>query len=438
MQKRLSMKVIIIILALAAAVAASVFAILHFTKGTETFRSIQIYELEGKADIEREGSGSIKAAENLYLQSGDRVSTAAESFMRLKLDEDKYIMAEENSVFSIEAEGSDEDSKTKIILEEGAITNEIQNKLSSDSLYEVNTPNSVMAVRGTIFRMEMTEGEDDMLYTKLTVLEGTVSTRLYQPDGSLGEEVLTEAGKETIIRSDGEEAVFDEISRDTVFEELPLQALQVVQGLADEGADMRGISRTELKSLMEDRKEEEMKQGGEKEDAEDVQDDASDKEPENGDNGTNVSNASSSSDGTKKPSSSGGGSKKVPQTTKAAQGNENGGAGSKPEADNPSNTGSQGNGSSGNRGNQNQGSQTPGGNPGNDGNQNQSGGSETIEKKTYTVTFMYEGKVFGTQTVENGHRASVPLLMPETAGSWDFDFSKPIEADTVIYWKPQP
>ena len=48
----------------------------------------------------------------------------------------------------------------------------------------------------------------------------------------------------------------------------------------------------------------------------------------------------------------------------------------------------------------------------------------TNQKSEYTVTFLYNGAVFGTQT-----------LMPEAGGSWDYDFSKPVMEDITIEWK---
>lgn len=420
MQKRLSMKVVILIFVLAAAVVGSVFAILHFTKGTKAFRSIQIYELEGSADIKREGGDLVKAVENLYLQSGDRVTTAAGSFMRLKLDDDKYIMAEEKSVFSIEAEGSDEDSKTKIILEEGALTSEIQNKLSADSLYEVNTPNSVMAVRGTIFRTDLSRGDDGMLYTKLTVLEGTVSTRLYLPDGSLGEEVLTQAGHETIVRGEGAEIGYEEISRETVFEELPSQARQVIQKLKAEGNDIAGVPEDEKEDASKDKQENE----AEVSDADAASDDAA---SQNSANDAQTSKKPAESESGKKTTSSdkktnGKGTNTSESNVSSNEGND------QPSGSQADNAGTGQPGSSG--GNQ------PGNNP--------SGGSTggdnpNIDKqKTYTVTFMYKGTVFGTQTVQKNQKATVPKLKPEAAGSWDFNFSQAITKDTAIYWKSQP
>ena len=51
------------------------------------------------------------------------------------------------------------------------------------------------------------------------------------------------------------------------------------------------------------------------------------------------------------------------------------------------------------------------------------------------VTFLYNGAVFGTQTVKAGACAQEPSLMPEAGGSWDYDFSKPVMEDITIEWK---
>lgn len=52
-----------------------------------------------------------------------------------------------------------------------------------------------------------------------------------------------------------------------------------------------------------------------------------------------------------------------------------------------------------------------------------------------TVTFVYHGVVFGTQTVEEGQRITVPKLAPALSGAWDFDFSQPVTRDITIEWK---
>ena len=45
---------------------------------------------------------------------------------------------------------------------------------------------------------------------------------------------------------------------------------------------------------------------------------------------------------------------------------------------------------------------------------------------------MYNGKIFGTQTVEEGQKVTEPLLRPALTGSWEFDFDTPITEEIVI------
>ncbi len=57
---------------------------------------------------------------------------------------------------------------------------------------------------------------------------------------------------------------------------------------------------------------------------------------------------------------------------------------------------------------------------------------EVVEKVTYTVTFTYQGKVFATQTVEEGGKVSKPVLMPASGGTWNVDFDAQIYEDMQI------
>ena len=62
-------------------------------------------------------------------------------------------------------------------------------------------------------------------------------------------------------------------------------------------------------------------------------------------------------------------------------------------------------------------------------------GSKLIIRPGQDAIFMYNGKVFGTQTVKKGDKAIEPSLAPAASGSWQFDFSKPIEENTTIEWE---
>lgn len=267
-----------------AVVAVAVIAVIAFflLKKKDTYRVIKVYEMSGMSKVKRGDVDDLEAYANMLLQSGDTVNVETGT-LTLKLDEDKYVYAEENTEFSIVAAGNSRDSRTAIELTRGAIVNEIQNKLSEDSSYEVNTPNATMSVRGTVFRVEVTYDEDGTCYTRVTVTEGKVATRLKYEDGTIAkDEVPVEKGQEVIIYRNS-------------------QTTDYVSNIPEENTE------------------------------------------------------------------------------------DNSG---KADADN-----------------------------------------------TCTVTFLYKGEVFGTQTVQSGACASIPSLMPEKEGSWDYDFSKPVEQDISIEWK---
>ena len=247
-------------IAIAAAVlvlaAVVITVVVYMTGKNDSYRSILVYEIMGKASIEREGTGKMEAYENLQLQSGDTVTVGTDSGLRLKLDDDKYIMVEQESELTIVADGDSEDSKTSIDLKKGAITNEIQNELSEDSSYEVTTPNSVMAVRGTVFRVAVEYDEDGNSYTRVSTFDGTVASRLIKPDGTIvDEEVTVEAGKEVIIEGTTDDSQYLAEPEDIDFTTLPTQALEALQEIIENGTPLC-ITEEELQELIQTEEEE--------------------------------------------------------------------------------------------------------------------------------------------------------------------------------------
>lgn len=377
--KKISGKWMIILAVFAGLVAIIVFFTIHFRKSENSYRSIQIYELQGSATIEREGVGVIDAIENLYLRSGDRIEVSQDSFLRLKLDDDKYIMVEENSVLSIVAKGTKENSRTSIHLEQGAITNEIQSKLSESSSYEVTTPNSVMAVRGTVFRVEVTLDEKKEVYTKVSTFEGKVDAKVVYSDGRVEEKTVPiEQGKETIIHLNGEETEYEIELKEIDYEALPVQALESLKEVAEHDTTLEGIKKEELDTLIEEKKEESMKATEEKPDEE----------------GTKPSEGATEEPGTEQNSDSF-------LTTEEGR--------TETTEKNTEDTLKK---------------------------ETEESTEEPPEKvKIHTVTFLYQGSIFGTQQVEDGQKVAMPKLAPANAGAWDFDFSSPVKEDITIEWK---
>ena len=296
-------KILIIAIAAAVVIVAVIVMVIVLLSKKDTYRVIKVYDVKGDVYVQRDGVSDLEPYANMLLESGDTVRVENGS-MTLRLDEDKYVYVEENTEFSIVAKGTSADSRTAIELKSGAITNEIQNKLSSESSYEVNTPNSTMAVRGTIFRVEVTYDEAGICYTKVSVLEGEVSTRLVYSDKTISDdEVMVDKGYEVIIYQDGE-------NTDYLTEVLPIDYSKLPAFIREKFEDIIGEYET----------------------------------TENIDN-------------------------------------------------------------------------------------------QDDENAEYTVTFMYNDAVFGTQTIRSGDCASVPSLKPALTGKWDYDFSAPITKDTIINWK---
>ncbi len=391
MQKNKSAKIVIVIIGLAV-LAAGILLTIHFlTKKTDSYRSILIYQLEGKAKIEREGKGTIAAASNLYLESGDKVKLDPNSSMRLKLDDDKYIMVEENSILSIRAEGSDKNSKTSITLEQGAVTNEIQNKLNGDSAYEVNSPNSIMAVRGTIFRAEGYIDDTGKQQTKISTFNGTVAFQPVAPDGTKKEEILVEEGKESVIQStqDGIQYLKNPSAID--FSELPSQTLHFLQDRMKDGSPITGITLDDLQKLIQETDHK----------------DTTGTEP-------------------KTENTEPAGQNDTSKTAPPEQGSLDSSSPDQKPADQPS-TDQQPAGQSSADDSGSSGQKTPAQTP-------SVKTTDSDKTKKYTVTFTYKGKTFGVQTVQGGRTASKPKLNPSPEGKWDFDFSKKIKKNITIKW----
>lgn len=367
----------IIIIGVVIAVVAIIAGIVIFLMNREeSYRVVKIYELDGTATVTREDTGEIEIYPNMVLASGDEV-WLKEGLMTLKLDEDKYVYVEENTRFSLQAKGNAADSETSINLIEGAIVNEIRSPLSEEASYEVHTQNSSMSVRGTTFRVAIYYDEEGTLFTKVSVFDGKVQTQLVYKDGTKADPRMIEVGKETVIFEDDTNTNYLEGITDIKYEELSVRALETLVGLVKEGLSLP-VSVDDLNSMIASAKEK-SKSGAESET------DKKQDEPEQKESEDDSQNPDEDEKEAPEPE---------PSTDDSA---------ASQEGENKS--------------------ETP-----------PAASGTTV---TYTVTFMYNGQTFATQSVSAGGCASQPVLSPEAAGSWDFDFSTAITKNISINWKSQ-
>lgn len=232
-----------------AVVILAVVVILLLNRKEAVYRIIKVFELDGKSTVTRQDIGDLDAYDNMVLESGDQVYVDTGS-LTLKMDEDKYVYAEEKTRFQLEAAGTSENSKTRIRLEEGILTNEIQNKLSDESSYEVNTPNSTMSVRGTIYMVDVYE-ENGIRYTKVSVFEGAVATKLIYADGSVSDqEKLVEKGKEVLIYDDNSGTDYVGEPSDIDYSALPQGVIAFLLEKANAGYDI-GIPAEDLEKYLQ-------------------------------------------------------------------------------------------------------------------------------------------------------------------------------------------
>lgn len=171
-----------------AVLAAAVVLLCVFVFGNkeEAYRVIKVLTAIGHSYITREEIGEIEGYEGMALQSGDTVRVDGNSNLTLIVDEDKVCYVEENSQFKLIAEGTSVSSKTLVSVDYGTLTWDVQNKLAQDASFEIQTPNSTMAIRGTVPQVSV-YSDPNLAYntiSKFTVFEGEVDIVYFDKDGT--------------------------------------------------------------------------------------------------------------------------------------------------------------------------------------------------------------------------------------------------------------
>ncbi len=451
-----------VIIAVVAVVLVAVVALVFFLMNKEeAYRSIQVYKVEGNVDVDRPQVGVLEAYANMMLQTLDIVNVSDNSNLQVKLDEDKYILLEPNTKIRLEAAGNSTDSKTKIYLEQGAIVCNIENKLSANSTYEVSTPNSTMAVRGTTFRVEVTFDEEGNSYTVAAVYEGVVESHLVYPNGELSAEgVNITAGSQAEIKGTADDVEYIITGEDVTYEELEQITLDFLDVLLDKGTEL-SISKEELTSLISNlSKQDDKSTTGDSVKTEETQkpEQTQSKTPENTQadvNGSTTNGTTSVTVGAEESDNTGTNNNKNISDDKGVV--ENQGSTSNKDTSDSTGTSNNENGSnsedlsgntdssdeeSSNEDNQdnedvdkpNKGDTSDDEGASDEEDVSGDGDDEKNELSQYTVTFTYKGNVFATQTVLSGECATTPRLLPSPIGYWDYNFSQPVTGDITLTW----
>ena len=181
-----------------AVVAAVVAAVILLNLG---YRTIAVKALTGSTTVQNGGTDT-QAYVGLHLKSGDDVRVDDTGDLTLAVDQDKYLYAESATHFWIEAAGKLNDTRTKVVLDEGSGLYRIDQKLRDGEYFKVDTPNSTMSVRGTVFRTTIEWDESGYPVTRIEVFEGEVYVERLDEKGMETDDYrIVTAGQCVLVRS---------------------------------------------------------------------------------------------------------------------------------------------------------------------------------------------------------------------------------------------
>ena len=180
-----------------------IFAVVIFARTNASYRDITVFTVAGTVKVERSGK-EIDAIKDMKLKSGDSVEIGdGDSFLRLCIDDDKYLYCDCNTKIILQATGSSENSRTTIFVSEGQIITEVTKKLNGNSSCDLVTPNTTMAIRGTI--IGIVSNRDSSLNKNISnniVFEGSAQIGMYSENGTIA-----------CIANEGEGLIFENIAQ---------------------------------------------------------------------------------------------------------------------------------------------------------------------------------------------------------------------------------
>ena len=212
-EKTKKIKFTIIIFVITAIVATIFTTVLAFGGTSEGYRTITVIEIQGTVGVVHNNM-EYQAYTGMHLEEGYTVVTSGNSYIRMMLDDDKYVKLEAGSKAVFEEVSG---GKTSIRLERGSLLSEITKPLAVDEDFVVNTPNAVLAVRGTLFRVDLSRNNKGELNTDVMTYGGAVSSKRIQPNGDIEDiEVTIKEGFKATVNMDEKETVYlvDEVKVD--------------------------------------------------------------------------------------------------------------------------------------------------------------------------------------------------------------------------------
>lgn len=142
-------------------------------------RTALVVHVQGEAHYET-ATQRTRLAVGTLLTEGHAVQTGTGGTATLLVDQDKFIYIAPETSFTLASLHAEDVQSTVLILKAGTLISDIQEPLPDDDIYEVHTPDLVMAIRGTIASVSCHEEESAVLLLDGNAeVEFSSSTSLY-------------------------------------------------------------------------------------------------------------------------------------------------------------------------------------------------------------------------------------------------------------------
>ena len=146
----------------------------------KAYRSIKIFSYKGTCNIIR-GKKELDLAKEMKIKNNDELQVKEDSQAVLKLDNDKFVCVKENTDVKFVATGKENNTKTRLHVNNGGVIVEVKEKLQDKESFEIASSNSVMAIRGTQISFDVSKTTDSIT-TTFSILTGNTETYLYKDE----------------------------------------------------------------------------------------------------------------------------------------------------------------------------------------------------------------------------------------------------------------
>ncbi len=153
-----------------------------------TTATAKITDVNGVVRVKRAGSSKeFSAFENMTINEGDKIRTGTAGTVSIIVNNENIVgLGKNTSLTIVSLNDVASEPSSSYTLHYGSVTNDVNVKGFAKDSYKVNTTNTVMGVRGTVFEVAKKIGEDGNESVSLVTIDGevVVSNRSIKEDGT--------------------------------------------------------------------------------------------------------------------------------------------------------------------------------------------------------------------------------------------------------------